>query len=927
MYHVALCIDGTEYKLAVNLTGKGAPTSATEANVGMFYMDENNGNVYKRTVSGWEFFTSGGEIVQTTGDSKTAVMSQYAVTTAIENEKEVYNITSADTIYSSADDLPLNVGNGTCYVVANSDVKALYAFDATESKWNRKSDLKPHTIYAVLTGDKAGLYRYTMSAPYLVSVESHTLQEAKDYADSLLGNIYDLVITSDEEFSKCLYALYGGSANTEFEHTNVLVKDVVFKIQRGSSDIYLHIFQPSIKYIKFENCRWETEWCVSGKAPTTLASGGAQYERAPGNFDLVIDGIEVSADNVQAAKDAGVYWYIGLRNIKALINSTVRYPDGYDLANGWDFKLTCQYFDYASNNRVPALWDGANVSDCYITEKLVRCKGCVNIASAPVLKDGVTNPVAVQNCMCLSNFIGTFSYSSCTSVDYDTCEGIEEPSTQQKPYDYIVRNMTELRDVLTKSLAGRRILLRDFDINTTDTLDFKWAGYVEFSNMRFYADIILANVWALDGAGLDAGNNKYSVTVEGNGRSRVSNFGRLPVSSTESKYIFNKCRLVTGCIIGEANECSAIHGCYISKNADVVISGCTDICGLTVVPSGRTANITLSGCKNISHISNKGSGSIIYTNCTNVDYLTCDGAEVDEGTDSPTIDTSNLANAVKGIVSGQTLSIDDISPLTSKLRVNVAGKQTDEGAVATVAETGSELVNLVPYPYADGMRKDNVNGITFVVNADGSITVSGKATGVASFTIINVPNSIAPFEKGQFYTKYIQNFGGAVFRTNYIFDKGDGTNSTRTFANGAGVSSAIGDDAVGLYMNVTVNSGVDLSAGVTVYPMLVAGASNKVTITEYVPPIGAEGGGSGGGETPSVPTTVTIKTASADNPNTVIESITTTPGETIELTHIFPSMVITSDSDLVILSTEYNRDTNKVIEKLIQAIIALGGNV
>lgn len=333
------------------------------------------------------------------------------------NERDVYNITSIDIIYSNVDDLPLDVGNGTCYVVANSDVKALYAFVASESKWNKKIDLKPHTIYVVLTGDKAGLYRYTMSAPYLVSVESHTLQEAKDYADSLLGNIYDLVITSDEEFSKCVYALVGGSANTEFEHKNVLVKDVTFKIQRGSNDLDLQIFQPSIKYIKFENCRWETEWWVSGKVPTTLASGGTQYERAPGNFDLVIDGIEVSADNVQAAKDAGVYWYIGLRNIKALINSTVRYPEGYDISDGWNFKLTCQYFDYASNNHVPALWDGANVSNCYIIEKLVRCSACANITSAPVMKDGAQNPVTVQTCANLSNFSGLFTFSGCDLIN------------------------------------------------------------------------------------------------------------------------------------------------------------------------------------------------------------------------------------------------------------------------------------------------------------------------------------------------------------------------------------------------------------------------------------------------------------------------------------------------------------------------------
>ena len=60
MFHRELNINGIQYKLAVNISGKGAPTSSTEADVGMFYMDENNGEVYKRTPNGWVLFTTGG---------------------------------------------------------------------------------------------------------------------------------------------------------------------------------------------------------------------------------------------------------------------------------------------------------------------------------------------------------------------------------------------------------------------------------------------------------------------------------------------------------------------------------------------------------------------------------------------------------------------------------------------------------------------------------------------------------------------------------------------------------------------------------------------------------------------------------------------------------------------------------------------------
>lgn len=57
------------------------------------------------------------------------------------------------------------------------------------------------------------------------------------------------------------------------------------------------------------------------------------------------------------------------------------------------------------------------------------------------------------------------------------------------------------------------------------------------------------------------------------------------------------------------------------------------------------------------------------------------------------------------------------------------------------------------------------------------------------------------------------------------------------------------------------------------------------------------------------------------------ETITTTIAEGAELNGIAPNMTITTDTQGVIINAEYNKDTNKVIEKLTQAIISLGGNI
>lgn len=88
MNHVDhLNLFGVEAKEIPCIKGEGAPTTATEGAVGCFYMDTDTGRVYKCTavtdgVYTWQS-ADGADVVQTTGDSETAVMSQKAVATAL----------------------------------------------------------------------------------------------------------------------------------------------------------------------------------------------------------------------------------------------------------------------------------------------------------------------------------------------------------------------------------------------------------------------------------------------------------------------------------------------------------------------------------------------------------------------------------------------------------------------------------------------------------------------------------------------------------------------------------------------------------------------------------------------------------------------------------------------------------------------------
>lgn len=85
MFYKKIVINGTEYPFAVNITGSGIPTEDTEADVGMLYMNTDNGDLYKRTPNGWELVAEKIELAQTTGTSETAVMSQKVVTKELDS--------------------------------------------------------------------------------------------------------------------------------------------------------------------------------------------------------------------------------------------------------------------------------------------------------------------------------------------------------------------------------------------------------------------------------------------------------------------------------------------------------------------------------------------------------------------------------------------------------------------------------------------------------------------------------------------------------------------------------------------------------------------------------------------------------------------------------------------------------------------------
>lgn len=299
-----------------------------------------------------------------------------------------------------------------------------------------------HVLYAKLTE---------------VDRKNYTLQDVVDDISAWMvtftdkkSSDYDMIIESDEEFSKCLYPLFKdedvlsrsaaaglvadesaiNEPSPDFTAKRILVKGVIFKKQRGYDDIRLHIFQPSIEHIRFVDCRWETHWKVSGRNPrdpsadnhnlNTLPERATSFNRATGNLTLTIEGIRLTEQNVNDAPKDPVIWGVGLRNIKSLKDCHIDYPADYRVTKeGYrGLELSCQFFDTAYNCSISGLWDGTNVSDCRVNKLVKRCVNVTNVSSVNILpfEGDERIPVGIEGCTNIVNLSGNLTITACKNI-------------------------------------------------------------------------------------------------------------------------------------------------------------------------------------------------------------------------------------------------------------------------------------------------------------------------------------------------------------------------------------------------------------------------------------------------------------------------------------------------------------------------------
>ena len=385
--------------------------------------------------------------------------------------------------------------------------KVIHKYE-TEANWNLSN-------YVPDVGEIV-FYDIDETYNYVRQKNGDGIHTVKDLPFSTEASDFDLVITSEENFRKCTYMLHPnknedgsvdlttkGEPNPDFDCRYILVRGVDFTENLGSSDLDLAIFQPSVRYVRFDNCQWHCQWWISGEEPTELNSTTkpTEYKRASGELNVIIDGIYVTEQNVidsiPTEDDPDRYYYIGLRNFERIENCFIHYPkdyalieefneDGSSAGYGYSFKFNLQYFNTIQNCKATALWDGSNISGCRVSERIVRCKNCTNIIAEPVYRGGELYRVQMRESSNLSNIYGTpIIYTNCSSIDSDTCSEYDAPNE----FDLIITHYTELKALPDNTTASSVLVAIPTKLGHTGRVP----GFFDndISNEEYYSKLVV----------------------------------------------------------------------------------------------------------------------------------------------------------------------------------------------------------------------------------------------------------------------------------------------------------------------------------------------------------------------------------------------------------------------------------------------------
>ena len=351
------------------------------------------------------------------------------------------------------------------------------------------------------------------------------------------------------------------------------------------------------------------------------------------------------------------------------------------------------------------------------------------------------------------------------------------------------------------------------------------------------------------------------------------------------------------------------------------------------------------------------------------------GDRGDDGEVTAKYVSKNFSNALKGTASGASVSMNDVSPMQHELKCRVESKnlipypyktksQKINGVTFTVNDDSSVYIvgtatAQAAFPLADIDLGDKSITAMNAVATNNGYTISKRLvynsdTKIVYIVVnkdITVDETVYPqAEIGNElteYTPYVETSTVNIIRVGKnLFDISKIVNGTGVKNNGDGTLTVKGTGVSGSLPNTLKDYAPSLKAGEQYilsadttsekkYIYLKGDAQSSwyfgkpriVTVADLNAPVGWYATDDNSTDTVS---NIQIELGATATEYEQYNGQTTVANEdgTVDgLLSASPNMVVTTDTDGVVITCEYNKDTNKVIENLVNAIISLGGNV
>ena len=198
------------------------------------------------------------------------------------------------------------------------------------------------------------------------------------------------------------------------------------------------------------------------------------------------------------------------------------------------------------------------------------------------------------------------------------------------------------------------------------------------------------------------------------------------------------------------------------------------------------------------------------------------------------------APAITETIYGTVVAAQDVSSVEHDLQITLESDTLTDYSDVTVLQYGK---NLLKFPYAT-MGETVINGITWTVSEDGTITANGTATANSNFTVVNTAGSV-PIKGETFTLSGCPSGGGNNKYGIYYYDQ-----VTSRFDYGAGITAVAGGNVtvnIRIYTGKTVENlvfrpQIEIGAGATEFELYrtpitsPATADGKVTGLAPLPP-------------------------------------------------------------------------------------------